>query len=455
MKNFLSKAFVLFVALSVSGASAPLAHAEESCGSICGINSANAKNMIQDPTCKASDSCTSCVVNALTTSQSGAYCSAYNNSNKAKTGEVINASLNTAATVLCGVACVLSSNPATAGGAQAWTKACGYSGLAVTAVEVGYTIANIAKGQDAELLSLAGSALSAKNTMKIIKVAKESTGVATKMTNNPACFNTVMYGIAAAAKISSISKMKKASGASCDSAKNLAGAAGGAVQSCLAQNSVSTPSGSSLHGLFAATPETFPVPKIEDVNRLQATSGQDKYLKELRGDLEFAEAQGKFDLATIAKRIDSGESVSSILAGTGVPESAISHIKTAEERMAKGDRSKLLAHMAGGGYIAGEGTQLASAEGVSEMGFGEAATPGEVAESLEIDRKPAESAPALFADGDVFHASFPGTIFDIVSLRIKDQKNSYAELEPEGRMNRVFNGYSDPKAKKERKPAAK
>jgi hypothetical protein len=88
----------------------------------------------------------------------------------------------------------------------------------------------------------------------------------------------------------------------------------------------------------------------------------------------------------------------------------------------------------------------------SELGFGsDSATPAEGADSLGFDRKPSNAGgPQLGTDGDVFHSQFGGSIFDIVSIRIKETKDAYAELEPAGRMNRVFNGFSDPK----RKPAA-
>jgi len=85
------------------------------------------------------------------------------------------------------------------------------------------------------------------------------------------------------------------------------------------------------------------------------------------------------------------------------------------------------------------------------MNFGSAATEGGV-QSLDIERIPAsETQSGLVNDGDILHSAFGGTIFDIVSLRIKEQKGKYAEAEPEGRMNRAFNGFSN----RERQPANK
>ncbi len=467
LNRILVRGLILAITTSPMG---PGGFAAESCENLCGVTSQNAKEMIQDPACKSSESCSNCVASALTTSQAGAYCSAYSNSEKGKAGQIINASINTAATITCGTACAMGLIPGVGTATmEAWNRVCGFSGLAVTTVEIGYTIANLVKGQDTELLTLATTAVGVKGTLSTIGAKKASAtaaelassmagattesidqakNAAQRTIGRAACWNVVTYGIAAASKIASISKMNDASKQSCEYAKNLAGAPGGTVQSCLAAAGSSLPPSSGLQGLFTPTADTFKAPTLDDVNRFQATTDADRYLKEMLGDLKMAEGAGKFSLADIAKRIKAGESASSIMAGAGLPESAVAQVKTAEDRIAKGDRSPLLAHLTGGGaYVTGEGggRRGSPSADYAEMAFGEGATPGEGAGAIEIERAPAKSAMTLFEDGDVFHSSFPGTIFDIVSLRIRDQKGSYAEVEPQGRMNRVFNGYSDPK----------
>jgi hypothetical protein len=244
--------------------------------------------------------------------------------------------------------------------------------------------------------------------------------------------------------------MQKAADRTCNQAEGRGNSTPTIAMSCLSPTQLQSVGGGSGPGLFTATPQNFTSVKIDDVDRLSSTGVIDPYLKEMKPDFQRGLDEGKIDLAAIGKRIESGEDVSSILAGTGVPSGIIDAIKEEEGKIKAGQESKLLAALdKSGGYTPGSGATagVGTGTGVNEFAYGaDSATPGEGATSMDIERKPAGEGLALLgADGDVFHTKFGGSIFDIVSLRIKETKGAYAELEPAARMNRVFNGYSDPK----------
>lgn len=422
------------------------AEAKEVCATLCGVTSENAKNMISDKNCKNSTSCVNCVVKNLNQSQSGAYCTSYNKQTKGQKIETFTATLNTGAALSCAASCVLG----TVAG-PVLDRVCGGLGIAIMVTEVTQTIAGLTK-QDGNLMGLATQVISAEKTFKLLKKGTQSAGLNLK---NPACVNAVMFGITAAAKIKGMKKMKSGADASCQTVEQLAGTVAGPVQACLNTNAPSTGAGTTLAGLFTATGSSYSVPTPADVDTYASTaSGTDPFLREMKADLQSASDAGKIDMATISKKIESGSSPSSILAEAGLPSELVEVLKENENRIEAGESSKVLASIVGGGYSgesAGRAVASTGDTGFSEMGFGTDATPGEGHELLEIQRLPAERKPSLLGSDDIFHSSFPGTIFEIITDRIKEQKDQYVQAEPEGRMNRIFNGYSDPK---NRAPAA-
>lgn len=468
MKVFQSSLCILLVAMLTPG----LSLGGESCN-VCGINNTNAKDRITDPKCKNDPNCLNCVVSALTQSQSGMQCMANEKMDKTRNGEAVNAAINVGATITCGVACAMTMLPVTATASTAWNKACGYAGLAVTGVEIAYTIKNLVQGNKPDAISLAMTGYAALNTAKGLKTAsaahaaavaakkalakgaEEATSKASKLTlkklSSPACANAILFGISAATKLKSGKEAKKGAGEACTNAQALAtSGANSAVQSCLTDKS-SGVSSSQLDGFFTATPETFTPAKLTDVDTFAASANKD-LLKDLKNDMAMAEKEGKMDLGDISKRLDNGESVASIVGSAGIPAPILDQIKNGEAQVNSGDTSKLLAAISGG-YAPGAGLSPAESDSDSELSFGSASAPGEGAESLEIDRKPSSNGMMVVEDGDVFHSAFPGSIFDVVSFRIKHQKSSYAELDPAGRVNRLFNGYSDPLSSGQRLPA--
>ena len=452
MSRFSSLLSSLTIALLVPS----LAYAGN-CDTLCSLNANNAKERMTNPACKNDPTCVSCVSQSLGQSQSGMQCAAYGKSQKGKTGEIINAAINTAATITCGVACGLSNAGPAAAGSVAWGKICGFAGLAVTATEVGFTVANLIKGEKGDWLGLATKALGAQANLNLAKTGTapviEAQSTVGKMIANPACLNTVMFGVAAAMKIASVGKMGKASADACTNAQSLASGLDSSIQGCLAAKKLNaSTSSTSLAGFFTPTHESFPVPTIDDADHQAASVGQ--YLKNMKSDMKFAETQGKFNLADIAKKIESGSGISDLIADQGIPSQLTDAIKSAEDQMKKTDTSALLAAVNGApaaGNVSVHVDSGMSRGDSSELAFGSTATPGEGAESLEIERKPAQAVSTASLDGDVFHGAYHGTIFDIVTDRLKAQKGNYAELDPEGRMNRLFNGYGEPG----RKPAEK
>jgi len=134
-------------------------------------------------------------------------------------------------------------------------------------------------------------------------------------------------------------------------------------------------------------------------------------------------------------------------------------MKNAEEQVKNSNTTQLMAVLGQGSGTTGYAATGGGADphaGTGDLSFGSnSASPGEGFTSLEIDRNPASSSTALSNDADVFHGTYSGTIFDIVTSRLKAQKSDYAELDPESRMNRLFNGYGEPGSKAVRKPASR
>lgn len=467
MKSLASLLGSLLIATAVPG----LAFAGDSCENFCGKLDAEAKAALANPVCAKDPTCVKCVQSAQLESQSGLQCTAAGGSKKGKAGEVIYAAINTAATLVCGTACTMSLTPLLGQATEeAWRNACSYAGFGVTAAELGYTIANMIKGEKMDYLGLATKAYGVTSSVgKIVKKGTEDAlakalstkTLAGKMIKNPACINTVMYGLAAQQKIKSIKRSSDSAKAACDNALKYQSPAGSPIQACLApalaKNNITQ--STQLTGMYSATAEVYAKASIDDVTHLAATSALNDSLKSLKPDMDMAAAQGKLDYDGIAKKLDAGADLSSILADANLNPDLMSAIKNATDSMTDADAAKLSGVMGQGGaptYSAPAAFASTGGEsGVGDLSFGgSGASPGEGSESLEIDRAPAGAKVAGLADdGDIFHGAYGGTIFDIVTTRLKAEKSNYAELDPEGRMNRLFNGYRDTNAKSARKPA--
>jgi len=457
----------VIIALLIPG----LVYAGDSCDRFCGKLDAEAKAALANPTCAKDPNCVKCVRSAQLESQSGLQCSAASGSKKGKAGEVIFAAINTAATVVCGTACTISLLPAVGQTSErAWSQACGWAGFSVTATELGYSIEQMLKGEKVDYLGLAMQAYGAKSTLAMISEKGAQHVVdglnATKkragnLIKNPACLNSVMYGYAAQQKIKSIKKSSDSAKAACDNALKYQSPTGSPIQACLAptfaKNNIT--SSTQLAGMYSATAEVYAKASIDDVTHLAATSALNDSLKSLKPDMDMATAQGKLDYDGIAKKLDAGADLSSILADANLNPDLLTAIKNATDSLTDADAAKLSGVMGQGAaptYSAPAALASTGGEsGVGDLSFGvSGAVPGEGSESLEIERAPAGAKVGeLSDDGDIFHGAFGGTIFDIVTTRLKAEKSNYAELDPEGRMNRLFNGYKETNAKSARKPA--
>ncbi len=449
----------------------------DACGTaenVCGDTTNALKKMIDDPKCKADSSCLDCVNKNLGQGQMANYCSAYSSTKKSNKSQNIQTATYTVTALLCGTSCVLQQSvyPATVAVGQALGKACGGLALATAGLEIIMAISsNNLSG--AAMGVVTGAATAGKNyaVMTASKVAgqaaaKAAVNAATKggskltaMSKTPACGTFAIYGLLAGAKLLSGKSMKKAKEAQCQVVDGLGKSANSVAQSCqLGKELPPLPPSTGSAGMFAATAESFAGVKVEDGVKTLGVTAADQFIKDIKGDLAKEEANGRFNVGDIAKQIDDGADLGSLLSGVGSPE-LVSAIVEGDRMQQNGEKFKQLAGLDGGYSAPGAGgTNVASAgtgsSGTSEMGFGNmsGAAPGEGVESATIERAPAASvASALSSDGDILHSAFAGSIFDIISIRIKEQKGQYAEAEPEGRLNRAFNGFKD----RDRLPAAR
>ncbi len=460
MNRFHSFLSLLTIAMILPG----VAMAGNTCDQLCGATTDSVKKSITDPKCKASSTCMDCVAKSVVGGQQGVQCQAYGASKKSANKQTISTALYLATGITCGISCFITMTPYGKGLQQPLSKACGGLGLAASAADV---LGAISSGDMAGgMMGAIGSLATAKNSISMVKNGVTSAthtvqGESIKQAKSMVCMNAGIYLATSVMKAMSQKKMKDSQGSSCGNIQNLAGT-DSPVQACLASaGSVQAPS-TALAGIYAATAESYPTVKVDDVNRSDATAGKTgQFMKDMKGDLETAVSTGKVDLNDIAKRLDKGEDVSSIIAGAGLPEGLTGAVKDFEEKAKAGGKSDYLASLSGGGYSS-SGTATAATgdkgdSGSSELAYGHSGgvTPGEGATELEVEQKPSTTeAQSVGIDGDVFHGAYSGTIFDIVTSRLKAQKGNYAELDPEGRMNRLFNGFGESGAKGARSPAS-
>jgi HPt (histidine-containing phosphotransfer) domain-containing protein len=198
-----------------------------------------------------------------------------------------------------------------------------------------------------------------------------------------------------------------------------------------------------MAGIFSPSPENFSQISVSNGVDQLASTAADQFIRDMKTDLESAATAGVVNLAEIGKRIEEGASASDVIGSGNIGPEMTALVKDIDRRAQSGEKFKTLQDLSDG-YVGGGGATFASTktDDAGELSFGGVASPGEGADSIEVDRRPSShSIPGLTDDGDVFHGAYTGTIFDIVTHRLKAQKGNYAELDPEGRMNRLFNGY--------------
>ncbi|MBS1961363.1 MAG: hypothetical protein JST04_04035 [Bdellovibrionales bacterium] len=390
--------------------------------------------------------------------QTQSYCSAYQSTSKGKTKQTISTVMYDATALTCLTACFMSKSVYASAAGQALGKVCTGLGLAASAYDfISALTANDPAGIAMGALSAYQTAKGAVTIAKVVKDGAQTTKVSlnAKSKSDSCVTGVIMTGLAVFKHISQ-GKMNKNKQDQCDIINQMSSNANNAVMACTQAKPNTNSNTSSLSGLFQVTPENFSSLTVNDgAQHLGATAG-DQFIKDMQPDLEKAVSAGVFNPADLAKKVDSGASASDVIGAGNIGPEMAALVKDIDRRIQGGEQFKSLADL-GGGYSGGAGGGLAdqSSNPNGELAFGgpAGATPGEGAsDSLEIDRKPASAANlAGLEDGDVFHGAFGGTIFDIVTNRLKAEKSNYAELDPEARMNRLFNGYRD--VKSVRKPA--
>jgi len=321
-----------------------------SCDSFCGNTKDGIANLIQDPKCKADPSCVSCVGNTLGTSQIANYCTAYQSSSKSEKKQTIQTATYLATAVTCITACALQAAVVTSAAGATLARVCGGLGLAAAGMELIFALSSndLAGGA---MGAIGGIGRAGKNialvTGKVVPVAVGKTGTLKALSKNPACVTGVMYGVLSGLKLASEKSMKKAKKSQCDIIGNFGSSANPAVQSCQLGHIAAPPSTGDA-GMFAATASSFTAPSLNDgVNQLGLTA-TDQFIKDMRGDLQTAENAGKFNYGDLAKRVDDGESLGSLLGGTGAPPELLAAILDGEARALKGEKLKGLEGLDGG-----------------------------------------------------------------------------------------------------------
>lgn len=449
LSSALSILLIFGVALSPT-----LSFAGGSCSAFCGDTKNAIANLIKDPKCKADASCVSCVGNTLGSSQVANYCTAYQSTAKSEKKQLPVAILYDTTAAVCLVSCGLqmSSLPPTVALGQTLARVCTGLGLGAAAFDI--ISALTSNDPTGAVMGAIGAAPGVGTKMTML--TKGMTGLTTKLgdkaastAKNQACMSGAIYTLLAVTKHMSLSKMKKAAQSQCDVIANFGQGANAAVQSCQLGNIAAPPSTGDA-GLFAATAESFAAPTLNDGLNQLGVNAADQFIKDMRGDLKNLEDLGKYNFGDLAKKADAGAPASDIIKSFGLGKEQAVMVDNLEARLLAGEKIPGLDALGGGYSGGGTGTELASVSNTSEMNFN--VSTGEGVQSLDIERVPAsEGQSGLVDDGDILHSAFGGTIFDIVSLRIKEQKGKYAEAEPEGRMNRAFNGFSN----RERQPASK
>lgn len=415
--------------------------------SLCNNSKDAISQLIEDPKCKADAACVKCVGTTLGDSQLATYCTAYDSTTKSKKKQDWAATIYYTTSGICLTSCALKNSEYGKALGETLAKVC--TGLGVAAA--GYDIISALAANDVTggLLGLVGAAPALTSAVSLIanKAGTDAIGKAKKNS----CLSGATFLLLAVAKSVSTSKMKDAAKGQCDVLANFGKSAGAAVQSCQLGKDVPQPESTGGAGFFAATSETFSAPKIDDVVKELGVTASDQFIKDMRSDFDTMDKLGKLHFDEVAKKVDDGASPADIMSSFGLGSNVAALADNLEGRIKSGEKIRGLDALSGGYSAPGAGL-ASTGGGTSEMGFGNAgAAPGGASATLDIDRKPASVASALGTDGDILHSAFSGSIFDIISLRIKEQKSQYADAEPEGRMNRVFNGYTD----RNRKPATK
>jgi len=149
-------------------------------------------------------------------------------------------------------------------------------------------------------------------------------------------------------------------------------------------------------------------------------------------------------LPALASSLASGTSPASAIGGavSGLPsdlKAAIDHVQQLANDGKIGFKdmpSSVMISGGGGGFKSGSSTSLGTSSLLGSLG---AAKAGATAAETKFDpKKPTELT--LSSDGDIWHASWNGTIFQLVSAKLSQSKSKIEELEWSTPLNRALMG---------------
>jgi len=406
------------------------------CDSICDNYKATTAFLKSDPTCQSNTGCKSCVDGVTNNAQLPAYCGANKAATRASNAQLSSIIIYGAAAAVCTAACVFT----WAGGdgfCTGSTIATGVAEVATVAI-IKRDSKDLASKLFGGALSSAGYGMMGSMVGKGLTKVGASASSADQGKNNQSCASAgIMAAIAIMKGLNKI-KMDKSAKNSCADIENLAGRTS-SVTSCLAQYTpenipeISNNGTTFASGYGSAAPDEI---IDDDGPDASAVGAGDRVAEEI-----LKSAAGKMmpgmSVADFKRRLEGGESISKMLNGiVGSASPGFSENLAALEKQLGGDSLS----DSGGKQVAGSGAASHGKEmNFNEIGFGSenSGAPGIEAElNISPDRKIASA----LSGSDIFHAGYGGTIFQIISQSLINQKPNLQALDPVLPLNRALAG---------------
>ncbi len=413
-------------------------HAEESaCQATCDQYQASVDYLSKDPTCKSSSECQSCLAGITNNVQLPNYCLANKASKKASNAQIGSIVTYGAAAAVCTAACAFT----WAGGdgvCTGATIASGVSEIALVAI-LNKDSKNLAKNLFTGALSGVGYGMMANMAGKGMTSLGmhigdgASKGVATESNSNQACASAGIMAAIAIMKGLNKKKMDQSANSSCKNIDELASKTAG-LTSCLSKFTPPNFGASFAAGAGSASPIEIISENDPTVAGIGAGDGvAEEILKSASNSMKPG-----MSVADFKKRLEGGEPLSKMLSGiVGSASPGFADQFAALEKQLGADSLS----ESGGKQIAGSGSKPSGGKEMnfSEIGFGSENSASGAAES-ELTISPDRKIASALNGSDIFHTGYGGTIFQIVSQSLVNQKPNLEALEPVLPLNRALAG---------------
>jgi hypothetical protein len=416
-------------------------HAQENasaCQSTCDTYQASVDFLKADATCQSSSDCKSCLAGVTQNVQLSQYCMANHASKKASNSQIASIATYGAAAAVCATACAFT----WAGGDGVCTGATIASGLAEAGLVaiLNQDSQNLAQNLFTGALGGAGYGLMANMAGKGMTSLGmhigdgAGKGVATEGNSNQACAAAGIMTAIAVMKGLNKKKIDESGNVTCKNIEELA-SKNTALTSCLSQFAPPTHNGSSFASGYGSASESAII--ANDDTTIAEVGAGGGVAEEI---LKSAEKNMKpgMSVADFKKRLKGGESLSKMLSGiVGSSNPGFANQYAALEKQLGAD----LLSSSGGKQVAGSGATPSQGKEMnfSEIGFGSDAATGSDAQS-ELSISSNRRIASALNGSDIFHSSYGGTIFQIVSQSLVNQKPNLQALEPVLPLNRALAG---------------